>query len=151
MKTVKGDLLDMAKNGKFDVIVHGANCFHTMGAGIAKQIKEQFPKAYEADCKCSEKGNIEKLGTFTLAYVDEYDFVILNAYTQFNTGADVDYKAIRKAFRLIYQLFGLSHVSLGYPKIGAGIAGGDWDIISKIIDEELKDMDHTLVEYETGK
>ena len=35
----------------------------------------------------------------------------------------------------------------GYPLIGAGLAGGDWAIISKIIDEELKDENHTLVKY----
>ena len=34
-----------------------------------------------------------------------------------------------------------------YPLIGAGLTGGDWNIISKIIDEELIDVDHTLVLY----
>ncbi len=35
---------------------------------------------------------------------------------------------------------------IGYPKIGAGLAKGDWDIIAQIIDAELADEDHTLVE-----
>jgi O-acetyl-ADP-ribose deacetylase (regulator of RNase III) len=26
---------------------------------------------------------------------------------------------------------------IGYPKIGAGLAGGDWEIIAAIIEEEL--------------
>ena len=34
---------------------------------------------------------------------------------------------------------------IGYPKIGAGLAGGDWDLISHIIHEELAGEDHTLV------
>jgi len=34
---------------------------------------------------------------------------------------------------------------IGYPLIGAGLAGGNWRIISKIIDEELNGEDHTLV------
>jgi O-acetyl-ADP-ribose deacetylase (regulator of RNase III) len=34
---------------------------------------------------------------------------------------------------------------IGYPKIGAGLAGGDWNIISSIIDKELIGEDHTLV------
>ena len=38
-----------AKNGEFDVIIQGCNCFHTMGAGIAKYIKQDFPEAFAAD------------------------------------------------------------------------------------------------------
>ena len=37
---------------------------------------------------------------------------------------------------------------IGYPLIGAGLAGGDWKVISKIIEDELKDENHTLVEFE---
>jgi len=37
---------------------------------------------------------------------------------------------------------------IGYPAIGAGLAGGDWKIISAIIDEELANEDHTFVEYQ---
>jgi O-acetyl-ADP-ribose deacetylase (regulator of RNase III) len=44
MKTVKGDLLALAKEGKFDIIVQGCNCHNVMGAGLAKQIKEEFPE-----------------------------------------------------------------------------------------------------------
>jgi O-acetyl-ADP-ribose deacetylase (regulator of RNase III) len=36
---------------------------------------------------------------------------------------------------------------IAYPMIGAGLGGGDWSIIYKIIREELKDQNHTLVEY----
>jgi O-acetyl-ADP-ribose deacetylase (regulator of RNase III) len=36
---------------------------------------------------------------------------------------------------------------IGYPKIGAGLAGGNWNQISKIINEELVDENHTLVEF----
>ena len=31
--------------------------------------------------------------------------------------------------------------------IGAGLAGGDWDIIKVIIDKALEGFNHTLVEY----
>ena len=30
---------------------------------------------------------------------------------------------------------------------GAGLAGGDWSIIAAIINEELSEEDHTLVEF----
>ena len=53
---------------------------------------------------------------------------------------------LRKCFQNIYITYNNKNLRIGYPKIGAGLAGGDWTIISKIIDEELKDIDHTLVE-----
>ncbi len=36
---------------------------------------------------------------------------------------------------------------IGYPRIGAGLAKGDWKLIAQIIDAELAEEDHTLVEY----
>ena len=39
---VDGDLIKLAKEAKFDVIVHGCNCLSTMGAGIAPQMAAAF-------------------------------------------------------------------------------------------------------------
>jgi len=36
---------------------------------------------------------------------------------------------------------------IAYPLLGAGLAGGDWDIISKIISKVLENEDHTLVKF----
>ena len=44
MKIVKGNLIDMALAGAFDVIAHGCNCMNTMGKGLALQIKNNFLK-----------------------------------------------------------------------------------------------------------
>lgn len=153
MKYVEGDLLELAKQGMFDVIAHGCNCFNTMGAGIAKSIKEQFPKAYEADCK-TMSGDIDKLGNYTAArfYNDQKRvFGILNCYTQYHYGRNhidgkdkpIDYEALTLCMRKInHQYHGKR---IGLPLIGAGLAGGDWTIIEKIIEKELKDMDVTIV------
>lgn len=59
LKIMHGDLIKLALTGDFDVIVHGCNCFNTMGAGIAKTIKQTFPEAYQADLK-TEKGSKQK-------------------------------------------------------------------------------------------
>lgn len=148
MKIITGDLLMLAKQGKFDVIVHGCNCHCTMGAGIAKSIKQQFPEAYAADCQ-TEKGSKAKMGTYSKAEIGH--ITVINAYTQFNwrgKGCLVDYEAVRQVFRAIKKDF--SGKKIGYPLIGAGLAGGDWEIIAKIIDEELAGENHTLVKF-TGR
>jgi len=56
-----------------------------------------------------------------------------------------NYEAIRNVFKNIKENF--SGKKIGYPAIGAGLARGDWKIISSIINEELKDENHTFVEY----
>lgn len=146
---VHGDLIQLALDGEFDVIVHGCNCQCTMGAGIAKAIKTTFPEAFAAD-KATTKGDRDKLGTFSFATVtrDEHDITVVNGYTQFHwrgRGVKADYDAIRGVMAQVKQQFGDRRV--GYPKIGAGLAGGDWNTIAVIINEELDGVDHTLVEY----
>ncbi|MDH5778814.1 MAG: macro domain-containing protein [Gammaproteobacteria bacterium] len=149
MKVVKGDLIKMAKNGDFDVIIHGCNCFCEMGAGIAKSIKENFPEAYNADLS-TEKGTKEKLGTYSSATISINGKIltVVNAYTQHHwrgTAVKANYEAIKKVMNQVKNDFSGSRI--GYPKIGAGLAGGDWEIISQIINSALSGEDHTLVEY----
>ena len=38
---VQGNLIALADAGQIDVLIHGCNCFCTMGAGIAKDIKSR--------------------------------------------------------------------------------------------------------------
>ncbi len=149
MKTVKGDLIDLATEGKFDVIAHGANCFRTMGRGIAAQIKSHFPEAYDADCRTAFADRV-KLGSCTAATVrwsEEIRFDVVNAYTQYDyRGSNpLDYKALRSCMRWLGDTYAGRRI--GMPKIGAGLAGGDWTRIEKIIEEELGDEDVTIVEW----
>lgn len=146
-KVLYGDLIKFALAGRFDVIVHGCNCRHAMGGGIARQIKNVFPEAAKADL-ATEYGTREKLGTLSAALVQRVgrEFTVVNAYTQFEPGADANYDAIRSCFREVKQRF--AGTRIGYPRIGAGIGGGDWAVISAILDEELAGENHTLVEYQ---
>ncbi|HSI62007.1 MAG TPA: macro domain-containing protein [Candidatus Saccharimonadia bacterium] len=140
-----GDLIAMANAGQFDVIVHGCNCFCTMGAGIAKQIKTVFPAAFEADCRTS-KGDRIKLGTCSYATVNSV--TVVNAYTQYDwrgAGQKADYEAIRSCLRTVAKGFPTSRI--GLPQIGAGLAGGDWLTILGIIQEELGALNATVVYY----
>ena len=147
MNIITGDLLRLAVDGRFDVIVHGCNCQCAMGKGIALAIKQQFPEAYEADLRTA-KGDRAKMGTISTARIERssVQFTVVNAYTQFHwrgQGVLADYPAIRAAFEFVKQQF--AGCRIGYPKIGAGLAKGDWNTIAAIIDESLAGEDHTLV------
>ena len=149
MHIVQGDLLRFALDGAFDVILHGCNCQCQMGAGIALAIRKQFPEAYAADL-ATPKGDAKKLGTISVAKIHRgsLNFHIVNAYTQLDwqgSGVKADYAAIRNAMREVKAHFPGRRI--GYPKIGAGLAGGDWKIVSAIIEEELRGEDHTFVEF----
>lgn len=150
MKVINGDLIQLALEGKFDVIIHGCNCHKNMGKGIAKTIKQVFPEAIMAD-KNSSLTTFERLGNYSLGRHrgPNGDIFIVNAYTQFdynrygNKKQQADYEAIEKVFKRIKKRF--HGLRIGYPKLGAGLGGANWEIISKIIDRELQSEDHTLV------
>lgn len=164
-REIDGDLIELAKTGEFDVIAHGCNCFCTMGAGIAPQMA----RAFCADKFSMEmdmyKGDINKLGTidFELVHIPKQtsaginfgsvDIYVINAYTQYNYGRNhidgdekpVNYNAISLCMQKINHTFAGKRI--GLPKIGAGLAGGDWNIIKSIIQKEFKDCDVTVVNY----
>jgi O-acetyl-ADP-ribose deacetylase (regulator of RNase III) len=149
MQTEQGDLVQKAKAGEFDVIVHGCNCFCQMGASIAKTIKQVFPAACQADLT-TVAGDQTKLDTYSVAQVDILGRVlfIVNGYTQYQwrgSGLKADYEAIRQVFRGVKQAYAGRRI--GYPALGAGLAGGDWTIIAAIIDEELAGEEHVFVKW----
>lgn len=83
---IEGDLITLAKAGKFDVIAHGCNCFCTMGAGIAPQMAEAFScdefdleltsytdydeEGEEYTVETKNRGDINKLGN--IEYQHQY-------------------------------------------------------------------------------
>ena len=136
LKTKYRDLLDAFDANEIQIIIHGCNCFRSFGAGIAKSIKERYPEAYEADLNTGH-GDKNKLGQYSYAKLSD-DKTIINAYTQYAYGrnkVNADYDAIRKVFILLEEKYRNSNILIGIPMIGAGLAGGDWETISNIIND----------------
>jgi len=148
MEQLKGNLVELALMGEYDVIIHGANCFNTMGAGIAKTIKETWPEAYRADL-ATKKGDMKKLGSFssTTVSVNNKNLTIINAYTQYMYGRGRDffeYDSFSKILKKIKKEY--SGKRIGMPFIGSGHAGGDPQRILDIIKTELNGENVQLVE-----
>lgn len=127
LKHTKGNLLDLAEAGKYNIILHGCNCFHTMGSGIAREIRARYPHAYDADCMQTAKGDRDKVGKFSIALGKQ--FTIINAYTQdgFNaSGKNVDVFEYA-GFQTILDTLACRYpgCKFGVPYIGMGLAGGD--------------------------
>lgn len=132
-----GDLLEQK-----DVthILHQANLYHVFGSGIARQIRERFPKAFEADRK-THHGDLAKLGTFSSAKVSRSKWVI-NLYSQrgiSSTERTTDYSAMTRGLDavrdyLVRTEWPVKPIKLGIPyKLGCGLAGGDWAVVRALI------------------
>lgn len=147
MKEIKGDLIKLAKNNTFDAIIHGCNCFNTFRAGIAKQIKQEFPEAYIADRK-TIYGDKNKLGSYSSVYIDKYKLHVINAYTQYAYGSNkrnADYNAIKTVFKSIERDF--QGLSFGIPMIGCGLGKGNWSEVYNIINPIMENENITLIIY----
>lgn len=158
MKYVKGDLLALTEQGKFDIIIHGCNCHNTMGSGVARQIADRYPNVKAVDA-LTRKSDRAKLGLFTGATVwrPSAAFDVINLYTQYDyypRNVDhFDYDAFRRGLyqiKLLYDMNPMAVPRIGIPKIGAGLAGGDWERIEAIIDS-IGFNDITCVLYEESK
>lgn len=151
MIEINGDIIEYIKNGNVDIIIQGCNCFNRMSSGLAKQVAEEIPEAVYVDNK-TKKGDIGKLGNFTAAPVLNNEGLemghIFNCYTQYMYGADkvrIDYDALTLCLRKINHMYPKKRIAV--PKIGAGLAGGNWKKIKNIIESELSDMEITIVHY----
>lgn len=156
LKHSKGNLLDLAEAGEFDVIIHGCNCFNTMGGGIAREIRERYPEVATVDSK-TVSGDYSKLGNWTKETVirknGSVEFIVLNCYTQYNKsrGHDVfEYSAFKLILQKVEHYYGDKR--LGLPYIGMGLAGGNKEIIMALIEHfainvSAKGGSVTLVEY----
>lgn len=151
-KSINGDLLELARAGEFDVIVHGCNCYRAMSGGIAAQIAEQFPQAETADNLTGFKDK-KKLGDYSIANgVNDHNnkFYILNAYTQFTPGRDFQMRHLKKVLKKISAVWG--HTRIAFPKIGCGIGGGHWPDVESMIKEFAKSnptIQVTIVNYQS--
>lgn len=150
MKWLKGDLIALAKSGSFDVIVHGCNAFCNFGAGIALQIKNELPQAFEEDKKTT-KGDKNKIGTYTQVKIQsstnpKHEFIVINAYTQFSFGGKKDhfeYGAFQKILDALKLEF--PEKKIGFPLIGCGHAGGNKNLIISMIEKTLPNAN--IVEF----
>lgn len=133
----QGDLLECSEH----IILHGCNAQSTMGSGVAKAIRAKYPDAYR-----TYLAGIMELGIVTVAQMDD-NKIILNAITQEFYGRQagkqyVSYEAVRECLQRInwwvMNTFETDCPHIAMPKIGAGLGGGDWDVIEKIIEEESK-------------
>ena len=133
-------------------IAHGCNLQGVMGAGIARQVKEKFPKLYAGYALACASKTI-KLGEVFPYWVEhEPPKLVYNLMTQWDTsGASYDgvwYSL--KALRGLMIKFETPIVSM--PQIGAGLGGLNWRVVKAML-QEVFEADNKLevIVYEDYK
>lgn len=150
ISTLEGNLFDhvlpitASCGNDIHIIVHGCNAQGRMGSGFAKELRDRFPEAYGVYMQHHKNYGLT-LGT-NVPYIVSKNLVIVNAITQefygYDGGKYVSYDAISSCFEHINSMVvelqaDGTEVSVHFPLIGAGLAGGNWKIIETIIEEEL--------------
>jgi O-acetyl-ADP-ribose deacetylase (regulator of RNase III) len=141
---IEGDLLALAEAGKFDIIVHGCNCFNTMGLGLARAIRLLYPEAYAADAK-TKSGDKNKLGQYTHAKT-AFGFTVINAYTQYGVATSTEdvfeYGWFETFLTNLFIDIETNNVpvNIGFPYLGCGLAGGDEERIITLLEEFAFDL-----------
>lgn len=145
----KGDLLETP----FEIIAHQVNCQGKMNSGVAKQIREKFPWAYNDYIVClKQHGADYMLGKAQVIWQNGH--TIFNIFGQYNYGYDgkqyTSYKALDSAFReaiLSYRdrdIDDNSQITIAIPyMIGCDRGGGDWDVVKRIL-EKIEEECHVI-------
>lgn len=154
MIIVHGDLLKTP----FQIIAHQVNCQGIMGAGLAKSIKEKYPDVYSIYKQfCTDNHNNESLLGAAIGVVTEDKHIIYNLFGQYIWGRDIrqtDYDAFqRSVIRMISDIRYdgddelTLYIAIPYG-IGCGLAGGDWEIIKKILEEIEEKYNVLFIAYD---
>lgn len=148
---IKGNIVEIFSEG--NDIAHGCNCLCVMGAGVAGQLRSEFPQVFNAD-EYEDRFYQEKrlkLGLISIAdHINDVN-VCYNLYTQYNPGPSIDYGALLNCFIKLNQSRKNINRTLYIPRIGSGIAGGDWKIIEKLINIATPNIKIVVVDYDADQ
>ena len=143
------------------IVAHGCNCRGKMGAGVAKDIKEKWPKAFDGYVymltEMSKTPRGVRLGQVLFVRVEETaisQVIVANMLTQLNYGREpiryADPIAIKKAMKLVIHRAIREDLPIYMSKVGCSLGGLDWDTDVRPIIEEL-DNEYNCTIYVCSK
>lgn len=132
MQVIKGDLLAIESG----IISHQVNCQGVMGAGLAKALRHKYPICFESYSKYCKAAQF-KLGMVQFCRVNPELFICnLAGQDAYGTSKrQTDYQALEVCLTKLYaKSLELNLIPYLPYKMGCGLAGGDWAIVSKLIE-----------------
>lgn len=167
IKTIEGDATKpQTATDKVKVITHVCNDIGGWGSGFVLALNKTFGTGPKDDYKAWHKGYHSDEQRFALGEVqfvevfhDEDIIYVANMIGQHMTGTDEDgrspvrYGAIAEAMNKVGQWvkgFPMG-AEIHAPMFGAGLAGGNWEVLEHMIREiwvDKYDLDVTIYEYQ---
>jgi O-acetyl-ADP-ribose deacetylase (regulator of RNase III) len=135
---VKGDATNPQGDGT-KLILHCCNNFQKWGAGFVLAISKKWKEPEEHYCSLNEKDLV--LGTAHFIGVEE-DIIVVNIIGQhdirsINGVPPIRYDAIMKALAEINIIAKTIKATIHMPRMGCGLAGGNWNKMESIIENNL--------------
>lgn len=161
VRIVNGNLLTSNMN----VIGHQVNCKGVMGAGIALQIKNHYPKVfaeYKNLCtkhfegqglmgKCQVVSESGEIITHKSFIKKKEDRLVANLFGQngFGIGLQTEYSHLKTSLVELKLICKEHDLWVGLPyNLGSGLAGGDWDKVISLIEDVFHDYPITIFKLE---
>lgn len=125
------------------IIAHVCNDIGGWGKGFVQPLGRRYPEA-ETQYRAWFRRKIDPL--FALGQVQFVEVApqvwVANMIAQHGVGRQgptppIRYGALRECLNYVRLFAQEQNVSVQMPRIGCGLAGGDWKIISKIVEDEL--------------
>lgn len=137
----QGNLIDALLNREVDYIAHVCNNKHVMGSGVAKEIRERIPRAYDV-----YMGSPNDLGYWS---TDDrvFNLIAQDGYGDGRKQRFLHYGALAQALNGMcecidvsfnYGMYVESKIGLPYG-MGAVRSGGDFTIVKEIVEQILEE------------
>jgi len=152
IRTVHGNVLE-PRNGGAKIICQLVNDKAIKwGGGIARKMAKRFPKAEarfsDAMIKLPQDA---RLGSVIFSQADD-DITIASLIAQEGFGPSlfprIRYAALGSCFESVVLRATEHSATIHMPKIGTGVAGGDWSTIEEMLDDVMVRADLSVTIYE---
>ena len=149
---IKGDATSPVSSGN-KIIVHVCNDIGGWGRGFVMAISKKWKQPEEHFRNWYSSNENFALGEVQLVKVEE-DIWIANLIGQHDIKADrngippIRYDAISKGLNKIAGMTIQFKATVHMPRIGCGLAGGNWEEMEKIVIRELIDKGISVTVYD---
>lgn len=145
VKIVVGDATKPIGEGN-KIIAHVCNDIGAWGKGFVLAVNKLSQRPKNLYKFAIEKHQI-KLGDIQLVLIPEDPSIyVANMVAQHGIVKDeegeppIRYDSLRECLKQVYSEAKQRNATVHMPRIGCGLAGGEWNVVEKIILEELKDV-----------